>query len=87
MQLPCLAVPLGVALAVLASAAPARAADPCVDEHPAGTDAPFVLRGRVATEKTLTASDLRAAVAAGTCHLVLLHRGHVQRRSTRNGRT
>src|SRR5262245_34708103 len=59
-----LAVPLGVAVAVLALAGPARAADPCVDDH--SGDASVVIRGRVGAEKTLTANTLRAAVTAGT---------------------
>jgi hypothetical protein len=59
-----LAVPLGAVLAVLVLAGPAYAADPCVDDHTG--DASVVIRGRVGTEKTLTAETLRSAVAAGT---------------------
>src|ERR1700710_334082 len=49
-------------LASVAYAGPAFAADPCVDDHTG--NASFVLRGRLATEVTLTAEDLRADVAA-----------------------
>ena len=37
-----------------------------MDDHAAGTDATFKLRGRLAQEVALTATQLRAAVAAGT---------------------
>src|ERR1700742_3448404 len=61
-----LAVACGALLASAAFAGPAYAADPCVDDHAAGTDASFMLRGRLAAEKALTVTQLRAAVAAGT---------------------
>ena len=48
-------VGLGAALAVLALAGPARAADPCVDDHTG--DATVTIRGRVGTETKFTASD------------------------------
>ena len=60
---------LAVAAATVACgvlAAPARAADPCVDDHAANTNASIVLRGKVSVAKTYTDADLRAAVAAGT---------------------
>ena len=58
-----LAVACGALLASVALAGPAYAADPCVDDHAAGTDATFVLRGRLAAERTLTATELRDAGA------------------------
>ena len=61
-----LAVACGALLASAVLAGPAHAADPCVDDHAAGTDATFKLRGRLAQEVTLTATQLRAAVTAGT---------------------
>src|ERR1700742_4854526 len=63
MKHPRLAALAGVG-AAFALAGPAQAADPCVDDH--SGDAPFVLRGRLATEQTLTATTLRNAAAAGT---------------------
>jgi hypothetical protein len=64
MHLSRLAVPLCAAVAALALAAPAHAADPCVDDHTG--DASVVIRGRVGAEKTFTATTLRTAVAGGT---------------------
>jgi hypothetical protein len=60
-----LAVACGALLVSAAFAGPAQAADPCVDDHAAGTDASVALRGKLAAERTLTVTELRAAVAAG----------------------
>jgi hypothetical protein len=59
-----LAVVCCALLATAVLAGPAYAADPCVDDHTG--NASFVLRGRLATEKTYADADLRAAVTAGT---------------------
>jgi hypothetical protein len=59
-----LAVACGALLASAVLAGPAHAADPCVDDHTG--EAVFKLRGRIAQEVTLNATQLRAAVTAGT---------------------
>ena len=51
-----LAVACGALLVSAVIAGPAYA-DPCLDDHPAGTAASVVLRGRLAAEKTVTATE------------------------------